>query len=129
LTSGPVILFLALDQGTAFAAVAAQAILLGMISVGVFCLSYGRLARRWPWPPTLLAGWGLVFLSTSTLSQISLALVPAAGAVGMVLGGVFLLLPDPPGPHPAIPLPRWELPVRMGIAAGFVVLLTSLAQV
>src|SRR5689334_15298204 len=40
LTSGPVVLFLALEQGTTFAAAAAQAIMLGIISVGVFCLTY-----------------------------------------------------------------------------------------
>src|SRR6476469_8055459 len=60
LTSGPVVLFLALDQGTAFAATTAQAIMLGIISVGVFCLTYSRLARHWAWLPTVLTGWGAV---------------------------------------------------------------------
>ena len=68
LTSGPVVLFLALDQGTVFAAQAAQGILPGIISVGVFCLTYSWLARRWAWLPTMLAGW-LVVLCSTTAAQ------------------------------------------------------------
>src|SRR5437763_972159 len=57
LTSGPVLLFLALDQGPAFTVAAAQATMLGLISTGAFCLVYSRLAYRRPWPATLLASW------------------------------------------------------------------------
>src|SRR5947207_13258799 len=63
LTSAPVVLFLAIDQGTAFAAAAAQAIMIGLISVGLFCLTYSWLARRYDWLPTMLLGWLAVIAS------------------------------------------------------------------
>ena len=44
----------------------------GIISVGVFCLTYSWLARRWGWLPTMLAGWLMVLCSTTVLSQVTL---------------------------------------------------------
>jgi hypothetical protein len=127
LTSGPVVLFLALDQGPAFAAASAQAIMLGIISVGVFCLTYSRLARRWDWPPVLLTGWLMVLISTWVLNQIAVGLAPAFAGAVLVLGGVFKCLPAAPGPLPAAATPRWDLPLRMVVAAGFVLAITGLA--
>jgi hypothetical protein len=129
LTSGPVVLFLALDQGPAFAATAAQAIMLGIISVGVFCLTYSRLARHWGWLPTVLTGWLTVVVSTLLLNQITVALIPAFVGVVLILGGVLKCLPAAPGPAPAGITPRWELPLRMVVAGAFVLTLTGLAQV
>jgi hypothetical protein len=129
LTSGPVVLFLALDQGPAFAAASAQAIMLGIISVGLFCLTYSRLARRWDWLPALLAGWLMVFISTLLLNQITVALIPAFAAVVLILGGVLKGLPAAPGPPPVGVAPSWELPLRMVVAGGFVLAITGLAQV
>src|SRR5215218_475792 len=98
LTSGPVVLFLALDQGPAFAAVTAQAIMLGIISVGLFCLTYSRLAPHWAWLPTVLMGWAVVLVSTALLAGVALALVPAFLAVIGVLLAVLRLLPITTGP-------------------------------
>jgi hypothetical protein len=43
LTSGPVILFLAMERGEPFAAKAAKGAIMGLISVAAFCLVYGRV--------------------------------------------------------------------------------------
>jgi hypothetical protein len=129
LTSGPVVLFLALDQGTAFAAASAQAIMLGIISVGVFCLTYAWLARRWSWLPTVLAGWSMVLLSTAILDQVSLALLPAFGGVVLILGAVVWLLPVTLGTAPVAVAPRWDIPLRMVVASAFVLTVTGLAGV
>lgn len=128
LTSGPVALFLALDQGPVFATASAQAIMLGIIPVGVFCLTYSWLARRWPWPPTLLGGWGVVVTATAVLNQWPVSLGPAFAAAVLMLGAVLRLLP-PPGAAPPVTIPpRWEIPLRMAVAVGFVLGLTGLAQ-
>src|SRR5947209_19554358 len=50
LTSGPVSVFLALDQGSAFAATAAAGTLLGLLSQAAFCLVYGWIGRWAGWP-------------------------------------------------------------------------------
>src|SRR6202162_5346542 len=46
LTSGPVAFFLALEQGTTFAAHAALGTMLGVISLATFCLAYCWLSLR-----------------------------------------------------------------------------------
>jgi hypothetical protein len=129
LTSGPVVLFLALDQGTGFASTAAQAIMLGIISVGMFCLTYSWLARSWGWLPTVLAGWLAVLASTFLLDQVSLAALPAFVIVLAVLGSVLRLMPTEGGQHRPAGTPSWDIPVRMVVATAFVVGLTALAQV
>ena len=45
LTSGPVSVFLAVEQAPAFAAHAACGTLLGLIAVAVFCVAYARSAK------------------------------------------------------------------------------------
>ena len=131
LTSAPVVLFLALDQGTAFAAVSAQAIMVGLISVGLFCLTYSWLARvrRWRWLPTMLAGWLVVFISIFLLNQVSLPLLPEFVAVIVVQTVVLRLIPIVRGVEPSSgSTPRWEIPARMVVVTIFILALTGLAQ-
>src|SRR5260370_4639912 len=73
LTSGPITLYLALDQGTAFAARAAQGTLLGLISVASFCLAFSWLSLRAGWLGGLLAGWGVVFFPSLVFDPVSLS--------------------------------------------------------
>jgi hypothetical protein len=55
LTTGPFLLLLCLTRGEAEAARAATGIVAGQVSVVVFCIAYGWLARRLPWGGTLAA--------------------------------------------------------------------------
>lgn len=128
LTSGPVVLFLALDQGTAFAAASAQAIMPGIITVGIFCLTYSRLARRWGWLPTLLAGWLMVLGSTTVLSQVTVSALAGFVAVVVALSAILQLLPETRGVLLVATPPRWEIPLRMVVATTFVLAVTGLAQ-
>lgn len=128
LSSGPIVLFLALDQGINFAAASAQAIMLGIVSAAIFCLVYSWLARRWSWLPTLLVGWAGVFLSVTLLNQFSLPLVPTYLGVLVALGIVIRLLPSTDGAYQAPAAPRWELPIRMLVAGAFVLAITGAAQ-
>jgi len=126
-TSGPVALFLAIEQGGTFAATAAQGTLLGLVSVAAFCLAYSWTARRGPWGVSVLVGWSAFFVTTFVLQRISLSLVGAfAGVIG-VLAGVLILLPKVTASgHPPAP-PRWEIPLRMGAATGMVLAITGAA--
>src|SRR6185437_12791676 len=69
LTSGPVLLILALQSGTAFAADTARGIIFGTISVAFFCLTYAWAALRWRWPGALIASL-VVFLVVTALLQL-----------------------------------------------------------
>lgn len=128
LTSGPVALFLALDQGTAFAARAAQATLLGQVSMASFCLVYSWLSLRFGWLYSALVGWGVFCMSTFALQRVSLPLAVTFVCVVGFLAVVLALLPRTHqkvvAPHP----PRWETPLRMLVATAFVLLLTGAAS-
>lgn len=136
LTSGPVIFLLALAHGATFAAAAAAGTLAGTLSECVFCLAYGWVAWRgggW-WA---VVGGCLAFLAGAfTLSAVRLALAPVCGVIVLALLASLWLMPDrhrrraptaAKSTDAAASLPWWDLPARMLVATGFVVLLTDAA--
>jgi hypothetical protein len=127
LTSGPVALFLALDQGTGFAASASVGILAGGVSVAAFCLAYSWLAVRRDWRLTLATSWLVFLLATGVLQELQAPLMPLYAATIVVLVAALLLLPHGSGVSAGATLPWWDLPARMLAATGSVVLLTELA--
>lgn len=129
LTSGPVAFFLALNHGSAFAAAAATGILVGTISQAAFCLAYSWLAFRWSWLPTVLLSCLVFAVATAALDHLTLPLPALFPTVIMVLA---LALYVTPGGAAAVsggsaPLPQWDIPARMVIATGFVLILTGIA--
>lgn len=128
LTSAPVVLFLALDQGTTFAAQAAQGTLFGLISVGGFCLTYSWLSRRFNWAGSILIGWLVFFIVTAILEQFSIPLWLAFLSVVIGLVFVLLLLPGEQSGVVVVQPPRWEMLLRMVVATAFLLVLTSLAN-
>ncbi len=127
LTSGPITLYLALDQGTAFAARAAQGTLLGLISVASFCLAYSWLSLRAGWLGSLLAGWCVFFASTFVLDRFSVPLFIAFAGVIAFLAIVLKLFPTYDGRSSVMPPPRWEVLLRMVTATAFVLALTAVS--
>ena len=67
LTSAPVSVFLALEQGPGFAAAAAVATLLGLLSQGALCLAYSWAARRATWWTSVGAGVAAFVVATHNL--------------------------------------------------------------
>jgi hypothetical protein len=127
-TSGPIAFFLALDPGPRFAALAAEATMAGAISQAAFCLAYSWTAQRLGLSPSLLAAT-LGYAATTVL----LIFVPLRGGpmfvfiIVVLVSSLFLM------PMREIPLssrvafPAWDLPARMVVATGLVVLLTGVA--
>src|SRR5213596_1970759 len=128
LTSAPVIFFLALDQGTTFATTASLAILLGTISQAAFAVAYARVAGRAGWFPAVAAGSITFALATVGFQQVRLSALPAYGAVvaSLVIGLLFIRRRDSPAATGAV-APDWDLPVRIVLATGLVVVLTGIA--
>ena len=127
LTSGPVALYLALDQGTTFAANAAQGTLLGLISVANFCLTYSWASLRIGWWGSLLISWCVFFASTFILEQLSVPLIVVFVVVIAYLAITLKLFPgsdDQPATAASL---RWEVevPLRMVTATAFVLALTA----
>ena len=65
LTSGPVSVFLALEQGGPFAARAARGSILGLIGVAAFYVAYARAGRRFG--PALCLATGFAVYAVATL--------------------------------------------------------------
>jgi hypothetical protein len=127
LTSGPVAVFLALDQGVSFAAGAAIGSLGGTIAQAVFAVAYGLVAVRARWPLALVAG-SIAFAVVVVAVQHAPASLLAFGAAAVVvLAAALRLLPrGSEAPAPAPP-PRWDLPARMLVTTALVIVLTSVA--
>jgi len=129
-TSGPVALFVALEHGESFAAAVAAGTLGGTISQAMFCVVYGRLARRWTWPVAFVASSVAFAVATAGLYALALTAVPLAVAAVGALGAAIRLMPVRTESHAAArALPRWDIPVRMGVATAVVLILTTAAPI
>src|SRR5512142_2316329 len=68
LTSAPVSIFFAVEQGQKFASSAAKSAILGLIPVAVFCTGYAQSARSLPWHRSALIGILLYLASVVGIS-------------------------------------------------------------
>lgn len=83
LTSGPISLFLATEQGTRFSSNAAMGTMSGITACGAFCVAYAWSARNKSWLPSLIIAllaftFVVIVLPTSTagfLPMLSVAMV------------------------------------------------------
>lgn len=127
LTSGPVSVFLALEQGRPFAATAARSSILGLVGVSAFCVTYARVAARFGPAGSLAIGF-LAYAGATLLSRfVGGGPLPIFLIVCGVLAAALALMPRPErGRSDAAP-PRWDLPLRMGTATLVVVAITTAA--
>lgn len=123
LTSGPISLYLALEQGMPFAGEAAHGSLIGVGAVLASYLAYLLASRRFSIPGSCLAGFFGFALWAFAAGRIGsdTALV----GLDLTLTGFLLVLTRgaSAGTRPAR-LPPWDLPARIGVSTGLVVLVT-----
>jgi len=124
---GPVLLVAAHRQGTAFAAHAAAATLLGLVALSGFALAYGRSAVHWGWQVSLALGWCTAAALGVLAGQVEAGLIGAVAAAAASIAVARSALPPARPPATAHPLPRWELPVRMAVTATLIVALSAAA--
>jgi len=128
LTSAPIALFLALEQGTLFASRVAQGTLAGLISQAAFCLVYAWLSFRVGWLGCWFAGWSMFGVTTFLLEPVAVPVLLAFAGVVSVLMVALLLWPRWQGQVFETKAPAWEIIGRMVIATSFIVGLTSVAS-
>jgi hypothetical protein len=126
LTSAPVSVFLAIEQGPSFAAQAADGSIAGVLSQAAFCLGYAALARR---GATIALGAATLAYAASATTLVaagpsSVILLPAAIAA---LTLVLWLIPHRPVAVSAAAAGWWNMLLRMAVTTGLVVGLTSAA--
>ncbi len=127
ITGGPILAFLALDQGMPFAAHAALGALLGTLTFSSFCLAYAWCARVGPWWLALPAGLAAYGLMLAPVAALHLGVWQAAGlAVATLLTARACL---PRLASAMVPAPsRWDLPLRMAAAVAVVLGVTGGAR-
>jgi hypothetical protein len=126
LLAGPVSIFVCIEQGEAFAARAAGATLVGMWSSCAFCLAYQAASDR-GWMAASAASIVAFALATALFNAFA---IPAwLGLAGVLIGAQLCLrvIRAPSAAGVAVPAPAWDMPARLAIAAGFVVLQTGIA--
>jgi hypothetical protein len=122
---GPILLFLALEQNTSFAATSAAASLGGAGGCGVFCLVYALVCRRVSWPLAGAAAYGAFVVTWALMLPISAwGLAPAFVATIVILLVSRRLLPDAPS-MPRRATAKSDLPTRMIAGAAMVVFVTT----
>jgi hypothetical protein len=128
LTSGPVLVFLALDQGPAFASTAALGSLAGLAAIAAFCAAYAVVARR-RGPALCLLAATAAFIAAAVVVQPFLDL-PTWAVLGGVLVAIAVaprLIPASGVDHAVIPYPWWDIPARMVVATFLVLAITAIA--
>lgn len=130
LTSSLASVFLAAEQGPAFAREATVGLLVGIATFGVFLAAFAHAAARGlRWPLALLAAL-VVYVPAAYGGSLlgGLGRGNAALLGVLVLGAAAATMPRLPAPLAPRPHGRWELPARVAIATGLIVVLTAVAE-
>jgi hypothetical protein len=127
LVAGPVLLFLAIEQGPAFAARAALSTLAALVGVAGFCVVYGWASLHLPWTAGLVAGWAAFALAAVAVHAIPWRPWTALAAALLSFAAGRALLPRARAAAAAARWPAWDLWLRMALAVALVLITTSLA--
>lgn len=126
-TAGPVLAFLAVEHGAAFAHHVAVGLVAGVAAQAAFVLGYAGACRRGAgWPVALACGTAAFAVAGPALVLPGFALgFVAACSLALLAVGLLLLPPDP------VPLsaarPRHDLLVRIVLATALLVGITTFA--
>jgi hypothetical protein len=126
--AGPVLIFIAIEQGAAFGAEAAHATLAGLIGTVAFTVVYARTSVRTRWHGSLLSGWIAFAVTTYILYSLQPTLVTSL--VGLFVATVIgrRVLPAVKVPPSSVPSPRGDLVLRLFATATLVLVLTAVAD-
>ncbi|MFL5824547.1 MAG: hypothetical protein ACJ764_14020 [Solirubrobacteraceae bacterium] len=127
--AGPILLVIALQHGSHFAAITARHALLAVIALCGFTIVFALLSPSGSWPIALLGGWVVYGGLAAAASQVDLAVGPAAVLVlaAIIATRVGLDRQPPGGAAGTGEVPSWDLPLRMAVTLVLVVTVTSTA--
>ncbi len=129
LTSGPIAFILALQHGITFAITSSKGILLGIIAVGVFSLTYAWTAKLFHWTICLLTSWGAFFIVTFFLNRVNFNLYTSFLFVVVSLSATLFSFPEYKDDQIQITPPMWDIPLRMIVATIFIIGLTNCSKI
>jgi hypothetical protein len=130
LTSGPILFFMAIDQGPAFAQLAVAGTTIGLAAIAAYCVAYARADRR-TGPAASLAAASVAYVVTGILlhAVIGAPFWLIVAITVLAIAGATRAIPFSGIAHASLPHPAWDLPARMVVATVLVVAITALAPV
>jgi hypothetical protein len=124
--SGPVSVYLLIERGADFAAVAAAGSVSGVISQATFCIGYALGARQNLAAALLCATIAYVAAGAATIASAPpLAVLITLSAVTLFFARKFLPAADKAAAR--IAAPHWDLPARIIVATALVLAVTAFA--
>ena len=127
LSTGPIYLFLLIDQGAEFAESAATGVLLGLVGLASFGITYACTAQRIGWLGALFFATSAFFLTSLCVTQVQMKPL-WAGFVGFVALLIAACVISPTGRvEVKRPVPWWDLVLRMCITVALTLTITGIA--
>jgi len=127
-SSGPILFFLALEQGPQFAASTAIGSLLGIIGWGAFTVVYARCCFKLPWWWSTLIGWAAYFAVAAAILPLHSGEIASFVLVCVALAVILLGFPHVSPPPERGTYGKYDLVLRMVTASIMVVTLTGFAR-
>ncbi|HYD95213.1 MAG TPA: hypothetical protein VEC01_07800 [Noviherbaspirillum sp.] len=125
--SGPILLFIAMEQGAAFAATSAAGTLSAVLAILAFGICYAWAATRFSWPVSLAAGFGGYFIAVAALHLWTPSLPYSMPAVLIALWLAPRLYPQRSLPQHGKPAAANDILFRMAAGAVLVLAVTHFA--
>lgn len=127
IVAGPIMYFIAWEQGDAFAAQAVVGMLLGVAAVFAFNLGFAWACTRFAWPTSLLLAYLAYALAIAGLERWTPSLAEAALLVLAGLAGAPRVFPQRRASGVAPPTSSGEIALRMAAGAALVLAVTFFA--
>ncbi len=128
LSTGPVLIFVALERGPAFTAQAAVLSVAAASSAVAFVVAYAWACTRLPWHAAVLCAYAAWFGTIPFLQNLPQTLWVFLPLSLVLLACAPRLLPRPRGSLHSRPLPAFELLLRMAAGATMVLVVTGAAE-
>jgi hypothetical protein len=127
LTSGPVLFFVALDHGPAFAAEAAVGTTLGLGAIVAYSLAFVVGSARGPVAAIATASVAYVVAGFALQAVADWPYLLVAALVTLAILGALRALPPSTASRTGARHPSWDLPARVLVGTALVVGLTTIA--
>lgn len=129
LTTGPFLLIIGLQEGQSFAKTAAHGVLVGQLSLIVFCFVYALAAKSLNWKKSIFIATIAVWSSGYFFNLINFSNLGVAMTLFFVWAISLGLFPKYEKPTEKVVAPKWELPVRLITTVVLILLLTATANI
>jgi hypothetical protein len=129
LTTGPFLLIIGIQEGRSFAKTAAHGVLVGQLSLIVFCFVYALAAKSLNWKRSIFTSTIAVWISGYVFNLFNFSNLGIAITLFFFWAISLRLFPAYEKPNEKVVAPKWELPVRLVTTVVLILLLTATADV